>query len=492
MGGIAAVFSKSPIDAPRVVAKMLSAMRHRGKDATAVAGGGTLESASFPASLAVSSSKRRTAVGYCFTKTLPSDIPQPVRAGEAWFSMDGRIVANGQLVGGGQAARILESRLTPMKFSSIRRDIDGAYALCCCTDEWLLVTRDQLGLKPVYFGRQGDLIAVASDRKALWTIGIADTKVFPVGGFLEATEAGSTVDSPIPETKVAKTTPDTSVDHHQLLGLLTESVSIQTAGLGAVAIGFSGGLDSTVLARIAKNAGLDLLLVTVGVGRTVEMSLAESTARTLGLPIVVKEFSKKDVAECLDHVLWLTEEPNLMKVSIAMAIRWIAQIASGNGRSIVILGQGSDELFGGYKRFATILGERGEAAASQAISESIRDAHEVNYQRDEQAVSGLRVELRLPFATRKITEFASKVPLNMKVREPSDNLRKWVLRDAAIKLGIPSEIALRPKKAIQHASGVEKAIREIAKHNQLPPSTYLEQRLRAMRRDFTDRESARA
>jgi asparagine synthase (glutamine-hydrolysing) len=208
--------------------------------------------------------------------------------------------------------------------------------------------------------------------------------------------------------------------------------------------------------------------------------------------MVVKEFSKKDVAECLDHVLWLIEDPSLMKVSIAMAIRWIAQIASENGRSVIILGQGSDELFGGYRRFATILGERGEAAALQAISESVRDAHEVNYQRDEQAVSELRAELRLPFATRKIVEFAYKVPLNMKIRGPSDNLRKWVLRDAAIKLGIPSEIALRPKKAIQHASGVEKAIREIAKHNQLPPSAYLERRLAAMKRDFTDRESVRA
>ncbi len=205
MGGIAAVFSKSPIDAPQVVAKMLSAMQHRGKDAAAVAWGDSLESTTdLPGRLVASSSKRRIAVGYCFTKILPSDIPQPVRAGEAWFSMDGRIVANGQLVGGSQAARILESRLTPTRFSSIRRDVDGAYALCCCTDEWLLVTRDQLGLKPIYFGHQDDLIAVASDRKALWAIGIADTKIFPVGGCLEATEVGSTVDSPIPEIEVAK------------------------------------------------------------------------------------------------------------------------------------------------------------------------------------------------------------------------------------------------------------------------------------------------
>ena len=486
MGAVAAVFSKSQIDAPRLVAKMLSAMQHRAQDAAAVAWGDTLESADSPAQLRASSPEQNTAIGYGFTKILPNDNPQPIRAGNVWLSLDGRIVAHGRLVGGEEAARILETKLlTPTELPSIQGNLDGAYAFCCCTDDWLLVTRDLLGLKPIYVGRLGDLIAVASDRKALWAIGIAETTTFPPGGCLRASASKSTVESPEPQLDATRTLPRTRVGEDELLELLTESVSIQTSGLGAVAVGFSGGLDSTVIAKIAKDAGVDLLLVTVGVGRTAEMRLAESTARTLRLPIVSKEFSKKDVAECLDHVLWLIEEPSLMKVSIAMAVRWIAQEALQNGRSVVMLGQGSDELFGGYKRFATILGEHGRAAASEAILQSIRDAYEVNYQRDEQAVSGLRVELRLPFATRKITEFASRVPLSMKVRASSDNLRKWILRDAAIKLGMPSEIALRPKKAIQHASGVEKMIRQIAKDHHVSPSTYLERRLQTVRNEFT-------
>ena len=481
LGAIAAVFSKSPLDAPRLVAKMLCAMQHRAQDAAAVAWGETLESAQSPDLLAASSPGRRAAVGCAFTKILPDDKAQPVRAGDGWFCMDGRIVAHGMLVGGENAARLLELRLTLAEFPSIYHDVDGAYALCWCTDDNLLVTRDSLGLKPMFIGSRDDLVAVASDRKALWSVGIGEATTFPPGGCLKASSRAMTVESSRPELETARTSAHQKVDAERLRLLLTESISIQTAGLGTVAAGFSGGLDSAVIARIAEDLGIDVHLVTVGIGRTPEMNHAESTARTLGLPIAAREFSRNDVTECLDRVLWLIEEPNLMKVSIAMAIYWTTQAALQNGRPVVMLGQGSDELFGGYRRFATIMGERGEDAASEAISESIRRAHEVNYQRDEQAISGLRVELRLPFATRKITEFAHRVPLAMKVRSPSDNVRKWILREVAIKLGIPSEIAMRPKKAIQHASGVEEAIREIARKHGLTASDYLEQRYQTIK-----------
>jgi asparagine synthase (glutamine-hydrolysing) len=489
LGAIAAVLSKPGIDAPGLVAKMLCGMQHRAQDGAAVAWDGNLESASTPSRLSPSSTTGNSAIGYGFTRILAGDDPQPIRAGEGWLCLDGRIVAHRMLVGGEEAARLLENKLTPVDFSSIRHMIDGAYSLCFCTSGGLLVTRDLLGLKPVFIGSRNGLVAVASDRKALWAIGIREPTTLPPGGCLKASPEELTVESPEPQMSASRSPCHEQVGSRDLLRLLVESVLIQTTGVDATAVGFSGGLDSAVLAKIAKDAGVDTLLVTVGVGKTAEMSVAESTAETIGLPIVTKQLSKDDVAQSLDRILWLVEDPSLMKVSIAMAMHWTAQAALENGRPVIMLGQGSDELFGGYKRFAAILGERGAEACEEAISESIGNAHEVNFQRDEQAVSPLRAELRLPFATRRITESASRVPLTMKVRSSSDNLRKWILRDVALELGIPSVIALRPKKAIQHASGVEKTIREIAKKRGLTSSGYLEQRFRMMKSEFDARDA---
>jgi len=481
LGAVAAVFSKSRLDAPSVAAKMLCAMKHRAQDGAAVAWDGDFESAPSPSHLNVSSPASRSAVGYGFTRILPGDSPQPIRAGEGWLCLDGRIGRNGTLVQGEEAAQFLKKKLTSGEFPSIQRETDGAYSICFSTRERLLVTRDPIGLKSTFIGRKGDLVAVASDRKALWAIGIGEVATFPPGGCLKADSERSTVQLPLRQAGTGRASSLGSNGADELSRLLDESVSIQTHGVAKVAAGFSGGVDSTVVAKIARDKATDLLLVAVGVGRTLEMMQAQSTAEEIGLPIVTRELSADDIEECLDQVLWLIEEPNLMKVSVAVAMHWTARVALENERSVIMLGQGSDELFGGYKRFATILGERGSEAALKAISESIRNAHEVNYQRDEQAVSSLRAELRLPYATRKMAELASTVPLNMKVRSTADDLRKWILRDAAIRLGIPPTIAMRPKKAIQHTSGIEKTIREIAKKHGLAPSAYLAGRFQALR-----------
>jgi len=400
--------------------------------------------------------------------------------------LDGRIVADGTLVGGEESAARLQDKLNQNQFPCIHRETDGAYSLCFCTNRSLLVTRDAFGLKPMFSGVRDGLVAVATDRKALWAIGIREARTFPPGGYLEARRDGALLEAAPPVLGPAQASPRGKVGPEELCRSLVESVLIQTVGVDKLAVGFSGGVDSTVLAKITKDTGTNVLLVTVGLGQTSEMRKAESTAREIGLPIVVRSFSKSDAEQCLDRMLWLIEEPSLMKISIAMAMHWTAQTAIDNGRSVILLGQGSDELFGGYRRFATILGESGERAAEEAISGSIRDAHLVNYQRDDQAVSSLRAELRLPFATRKMIDIAMRVPLEMKVRSSSDNIRKWILREAAIRLGVPSAIAMRPKKAIQHASGVEKAIREISRKHRLSPSAYLEARLQTIRDRWPD------
>ena len=115
---------------------------------------------------------QHAAVGYCFTRILPRDELQPIPVDAAWVVIDGRIVLSRRLAGGEDAAHLLHPYLTPTEFPLIQSRIDGAYSLCFCMNDGLYVTRDPLGLKPLFLAHEGDLTAVASDRKALWAIGL--------------------------------------------------------------------------------------------------------------------------------------------------------------------------------------------------------------------------------------------------------------------------------------------------------------------------------
>lgn len=139
----------------------------------------------------------------------------------------------------------------------------------------------------------------------------------------------------------------------------------------------------------------------------------------------------------------------------------------------MLCGQGSDELYGGYYRYARILDNLGRRALLAELYRSVVESPQVNYERDEQATSPTGVELRTPFANLEVIRFSFQIPIEFKVKKGNDLMRKWVLRETARKAGLPESLVWRRKKAIQHGTGVEKAIRKLAKGQQLTTSSYL-------------------
>ncbi|UTB32809.1 MAG: hypothetical protein NKF70_00545 [Methanobacterium sp. ERen5] len=66
------------------------------------------------------------------------------------------------------------------------KELDGDYAFAISDGKELVVVRDEVGVKPVYYGTDNsrDLFAFASERKALWKLGIKDVKVLKPGEML--------------------------------------------------------------------------------------------------------------------------------------------------------------------------------------------------------------------------------------------------------------------------------------------------------------------
>jgi len=181
------------------------------------------------------------------------------------------------------------------------------------------------------------------------------------------------------------------------------------------------------------------------------------------LPVTIRTYDVADVKDTLAKVLWLIEEPDVMKASVAIPLFWSAQVASKLGCDVLLSGQGADELFGGYRRYLNIYKTKGFEKVAESLFRDTLTSYETNFQRDEPLCTYHKIELRLPFVDTSVVRFALSLPVSLKIQSADDCLRKRILRQLAKALGVPAFVAERPKKAIQYSTGVDKALRDLAK-----------------------------
>jgi asparagine synthase (glutamine-hydrolysing) len=79
----------------------------------------------------------------------------------------------------------------------------------------------------------------------------------------------------------------------------------------------------------------------------------------------------------------------------------------------------------------------------------------------------------LPFASFELAKFALSLPIECKIEQKTDTLRKLVLRRAAIYAGMPMSMVDRPKKAVQYSTGINDAIKRIAKKHHKTVNEYI-------------------
>lgn len=359
------------------------------------------------------------------------------------------------------------------------RKTEGDFAFAIAENERLITGRHVMGTRPLYYGEDMSTVALASERKALWKIGIEKTKSFPLGYIGVADQHGLTFTQ---VKKLAYSAPKSMTMQaaaRQLQTLLEKSTQKKVSGLREVAVAFSGGLDSSIIAALAKNTDVAITLLHVSLAGQPETQHAKQIAEILRLPIETCEFNENDIEKVLPNVLWTTEESDPVDISIGVPVYWTAERASEKGFSVLLAGQGADELFGGYKRYVdSYLTHDAEETRKEMFSDIVK-LYETNIERDYKICSRHDVELRLPFATYEIAKFAENLPINLKLEPKVTTLRKLVLRRVAANLGLPMSVVTKPKKAIQYTTGVNKTLKKIAKRQHLTIKDYLENMFQA-------------
>lgn len=354
-------------------------------------------------------------------------------------------------------------------------EFDGDFASIAAKPDKISAVRDPMGAQPLYYGETPTYAAIGSNRTVLWKLGIQQTFSFPPGNWGVATTAGfkfrpvKTLAVPRPKHAEMKTAVKV------LLEILERAVRIRVKDEKEIAVAFSGGLDSSLIACLARKCDADVRLVHVSLEGHRETEEAKKAAEALNLPLSVHLFKEDDVANIVARVVELIEEPDPVKTAIGIPFYWVAQKCSENGLKVLLAGQGADELFGGYQRYSDEYRLKGEEKAKRTMFVDIAGIHESNLERDQKICSFHNVELRLPFASYEMAEFATSLPLELKIDPNIDPGRKLVLRKAAEEVGLPPWIASKPKKAVQYSTGVSSTLKKLARRRRITIREYVGQ-----------------
>jgi asparagine synthase (glutamine-hydrolysing) len=135
--------------------------------------------------------------------------------------------------------------------------------------------------------------------------------------------------------------------HESIAEVLRDSVAKHMRADVTVGAFLSGGIDSTAIAALAKEHNPDLITFTTGFERKgySEVDVAAESAAALGVKHVVRTVSAEEMMETLPLIVWYLDDP---VADPALVPLWFIAREARKHVKVVLSGEGSDELFGGY------------------------------------------------------------------------------------------------------------------------------------------------
>ena len=247
---------------------------------------------------------------------------------------------------------------------------------------WL--ARDRMGIKPLYVAIREKSIAYASEAKLLVACGAVKGTISRTGlmGYLTY---GHSAESVRPFSGVIKLPPgelmqirvgNGVISHHcerfcdpltwrkrdltlrkgakQLRSVLTNAIVRQLVSDVGVGVLLSGGVDSSILAGVvAQEMGpKETVCFTLGYENggadADETTSAADIARYYGVQHIIVRPSVEDVIHAIPRVVWHFDEPfaDAAAINVYLICREIRKSVT-----VALAGEGSDELFGGYRRY---------------------------------------------------------------------------------------------------------------------------------------------
>lgn len=339
-------------------------------------------------------------------------------------------------------------------------EINGGYAFAYYDDGRVYLARDILGLVPLFYATTPHF-AFASKKKALASFGdVTELNPREILSYDEKTKKIEKI-----KRDFFKTEPE--IEENIIEGLeelLFEAVKIRMPE-GKFGLLLSGGVDSSLLAFVLQKMGADFTCYTAALDEDArDLKAAKSSAEKLGLTLKQKIIGYDRLEEYLEKVAPLVEDPDVVKIGVALPTYVACEMAREDGCEVIFSGLGPDELFGGYRR------HKKAKDVNSVCLEDLLDLHLRNTYRDYVVTKAIDLEFAVPYLDTEFVKFALRIPGKYKTDGKRD---KIVLRELAEKLGLDRSIAKRKKRAAQYGSRFDWGLDKLARSKGIKKSEYL-------------------
>jgi len=223
---------------------------------------------------------------------------------------------------------------------------------------------------------------------------------------------------------------------------LLEEITIQC---DANWIAFSGGLDSSILAQIKKDQGLNAITIIAKDFLGTDLPYSQIAAKQIDIPLELKYVNIDEMLSAIESTVKILKNFNDIEIrnSIVSYI-YLNKLKEKNIKK-VITGDGADEIFAGYNFLI-------KKDVTELKSE-LKRIKEIMHFTSEKIANELGIAIQMPFVDKKIIRLAETLPVNLLINQ-KDGVKfgKWILRKAFESDLSPSMI-WREKTPMQDGSG---------------------------------------
>lgn len=332
--------------------------------------------------------------------------------------------------------------------------LDGMFAIALAGPNGLLLARDPMGIKPLYYGRKGSAFLAASELKAFPPMD--ELRMLPAGCAMYAFGEPWRFARPFPPREPLMSPPLPEI-LQEIRRRLDAAVVKRLMSDVPVGVYLSGGLDSSLIATLMRPHSVDLHSFAAGMEGSADISAARQVAHFLGTEHHELIYTADEVEAALPEVIRHLESFDAPLVRSAVPMYFVSRLAAESVK-VVLSGEGADELFAGYSYLSGI--EDGDALRKELADITVR-LQDTNLQRADRMSMAHGLEARVPFLDADLVRYVSRLPIDL-IDQRGSRQEKWLLREACRGL-IPPEILARKKMKFSEGAGSADVILEKVK-----------------------------